>query len=140
MDFSESLVLKFTTFSQSYRISSLVQLLCIRFHKMLHSTFQFLKLFCLIYPVYPLSVYPLPCFPPPLFTPFPVYPPPHLLRFPPCLQPHPPPPPPVFLPVYTPLLNKLTLLNLPPPPPSLNPPPHLLNFGSGEGCKKCGGR
>ena len=101
MDFFERLVMKVTTvfFFQIYRISCLVQLLRIRFHKMLHFLFQCLSynypfLFFLPLPVlftppcvvYPhIFVYPLP-------VPLPVYPPLSLSlpRFPPYL--HPPPP------------------------------------------------
>ena len=54
---------------QKYRISCLVQLLRMRFHKMLHITFQFLYYnFCLIYAVDPLPVYTPPP-PPPVFLP-----------------------------------------------------------------------
>ena len=42
MDFFDRFVMKFTTFFQNYRISCLVQLLRIMFHKMLHFSLQFL--------------------------------------------------------------------------------------------------
>ena len=54
MDFFESLVKKFTIFLQSYRISCLVQLLRIRFHKMLNFI-SMLQPPLLVYPPTPFS-------------------------------------------------------------------------------------
>ena len=68
--FREVIYENFIVFFQIYRISCLVQLLRIRFHKMLHFTIKFLALFFKIYRPSPSFYTP----PPILHHPSPVYP------------------------------------------------------------------
>ena len=113
MDFFGRLVIKDTTFFQSYRISCLVLSLRIRFLGFIKSCISLLNLYSLVFYT--------------RFTPFLPPPPPPVFRFPTCLY---PPPvflpvyiPPVFLPVYTP--PPPVFLPVYPSPPRLPPNTHL---------------